>query len=92
MPSLGDQAGEGMLLEAVVEVLGREPGHEARPDRRPVAVGDRVPGGVAVAPLDDHVVAEDALEGEAEAFGGTPRGGVQRIALPFQPTVRENAC
>src|SRR5437764_6631096 len=85
-----DEFSERPLLDALaVEVLGRQPRLEPGADRRPLVVGDRVPGGVAVATLDHHVVAEDALEAEPEALGGASRGRVQRIALPFEPAVAE---
>ena len=45
--------------------------------RRPVPVRHGVPRRVAVAALDDHVLAEHALEGEAQPLGRGARGGVQ---------------
>ena len=62
---------------------------EVRPDRRPLVVEHRVPGRVAVPPLDDHVLAEDALEREPEPFGRRARPGVQRVALPFHAAVAQ---
>src|SRR6187397_104694 len=35
------------------------------------------------------VVAKDPLEAKAKALGGTPRGLVERVALPLQPAVTE---
>lgn len=43
-----------------VEVLRREPRFISRLQYWPLAVDDREPGGVTIAPLDDHVLAEDA--------------------------------
>jgi len=40
-------------------------------------------------PLTIWMVAEDALEAKAKAFGGTPRGLVERVALPLQPAITE---
>src|ERR1700683_1365459 len=77
------------LAPFAVEVLGCEPGSKAAAERRPVVVGDRIPGRVAVAALDHLVLAEDALEGEAEALGRLPRGGVERVALPLHAPVAE---
>ena len=69
----GDQIAERLPLGPVgVEVLAREPRLKPRPYRRPVVVGDGIPGCVAVAALQDHVVAKDTLEGEAKALGGAP--------------------
>ena len=86
----GDQLSERPFLPAVrSKVLWRQPGFVAGPDCRPVVVGYGVPGGVAVAALDDHVVAEDALEAEAEAVGGAAGGGVERVALPLEAAVAE---
>jgi hypothetical protein len=85
-----DEFAEGPLLYALaVEVLRPKPRFEAGPDRRPLAVGDRIPGGVAVSALDHHVVAEDALEAKPEALGGAARGGVQRVAFPLEPAIAE---
>src|SRR5690349_24383997 len=77
------------LAAVVVEVLGRQPGLVGQADRGPFAIEDREPRGLAVAALDDHVLAEDALVGEAEALGGRARAGVGGVALPFQAPVSE---
>src|ERR1700704_911019 len=42
-----------------VEVFRRQPGFEGRASGRPLGIDDRVPGGVAVAALGHHVLAED---------------------------------
>src|ERR1700686_583779 len=75
------------LPTLVIHVLGCEPRLEAGPDRGPLLVGDRVPGGVAVATLDPHVLAKYTLEGEPEGLRGTPRGGVERVALPLNAAI-----
>ena len=67
-------------------VLGQPP-LEVRADRRPLVVEHRVPRRVAVPSLDDHVLAEDALEREPEPFGRGARPGVQRVALPLHAPV-----
>ena len=79
----------GPLTPVGVEVLGRQPRAEGRADRRPLAVEDREPRRVAVAPLDDHVLAEHALRDEAEAQRRGLRPLVGRVALPLQPPVAE---
>lgn len=72
-----------------VEVLGGEPGLEAGADGGPFDVGDGEPGGVPVLALDDHVVAEGAFVGEAEALGGAAGGGVGGVAAPLPAAVGE---
>lgn len=74
-------------MTLAVHVLGVEPRLEPALDRRPLIVGDRIPGGVAVAALDHLVLAKDALEGEPKALRGAARGGIERVALPLNPTV-----
>ena len=44
---------------------------------------------IAVAAFDDHVLAEDAFEGEAEAQGGAAAGLVVRVALPLVAAVAQ---
>src|SRR6185295_16496792 len=75
------------LASVGIKIAGREPSLDSRANGGPFAIYDRVPGGVAVAALDDHVPVEDALEAEAEAAGGAARGLVQCVALPLQPAV-----
>src|SRR5215204_6319764 len=72
-----------------VEIRRVEPALESAPARRPFAVEHRIPGGVAVLALDHHVLAEHALEGEAEAAGGALRALVRVIALPLEAAVAE---
>src|SRR6267378_1496813 len=66
-----------------IEIVRREPALERGLAGGPFGIARREPGGVVVAPLDDHVVAEDALEREAEAQCRAARGGVERVAFPF---------
>ena len=81
---------EAPALGAIaVEVLRREPGLERAPQRRPLVVDDREPGGVTVPPLRHLVLAEHALEAEAETLRRAPRRGVERVALPLEPPVSE---
>src|SRR6185312_985917 len=81
---------EGPALASVgVKIAGSKPGLDSRANRGPFAIHDRVPCGVAVAALDDHMPVEDALEAEAEAAGGATRGLVEGVALPLQPPVRK---
>ena len=70
-----------------VEVRRVEPGFPGRPQAGPVAVGHREPGGVAVAALDDQVLAEHALEGEAEPLRRAAARQVQAVALPFEAAI-----
>src|SRR5437867_5746466 len=65
------------------------PGLEGRARRRPLAIEHREPGAVAIAPLDDHVLAEDALEAEAELERRAARSLVERVALPLHAAVAE---
>ncbi len=86
----GAQVGQPPALAAVgVEVLRRQPALERAARGRPLAVEQREPRGVAVAALDDHVLAERALVGEAEALGGPARARVGGVALPLQAAVAE---
>src|SRR5829696_82654 len=77
------------LSPGLVEVRRLEPALEGAPARRPFAVEHGIPGGVAVLALDHHVLAEHALEGEAEAARGALRGLVRMIALPLEAAVAE---
>ena len=84
------QARKALLLPPLgVEIFAPEPALERRLARGPLAVEHRKPGGVAAAALDDHVLAEDALEGEAEPLRRAPRGRVQRVAFPLVAPVAE---
>src|SRR6185312_6409248 len=71
------------LLAVRGEIPGRQPALECRLARRPFAIDDREPGGVAVPAVADHVLAEDALEHEAAAQRRAPRRRVERIAFPL---------
>src|SRR5262249_40715110 len=70
--SEGLQAGESgggeflFFAPGGIEIRRIAPGFERGFDSRRVAVDHRVPGRVAVALLDDHVLTEDAFEGEAK--------------------------
>ena len=56
----------GFLAAFLIEILRSEPALETGPDALPVLVQRGEPGGIPVAALDDQVLAENALEGEAE--------------------------
>src|SRR5205823_2107473 len=77
------------LASFAVEISRREPALERLLERRPFAIEDRVPGGIAVAALVDDRLAENAFEAEAEAVGGLARRRVERIAFPFITAVAE---
>src|ERR1700676_4635156 len=79
----------GALAARRVEIVGREEALEPGLYRRPVAVGHGEPGGVAIAPRVDHVLAQDPLVEEAEAQSRAPRRRVERVALPLEPAVAE---
>src|SRR5690242_3961588 len=78
-----------LLPAGFVKILRIEPGVESRFDGGPVAVDHGKPGRVAVAALDDHVLAEDAFEGEAEAPGRCARWRIAGVAFPFEATVAQ---
>ena len=70
-PYRGVERRETLHLPAVfIEIVRRKPALERGLARRPFAVEDRVPGGVAVAALHDLMLAEQALVLEAVAHGG----------------------
>src|SRR5262245_51859305 len=77
------------LAPGLVEIARRQPVLDRRANGGPLAVQDRVPGGVAVAALHHHVLVEDSLEAEAEPARRAPRGGVEGVAFPLQPPVAE---
>ena len=84
------ESAERLPLRAVgIEVGWIEPGFESGFARGPLAVEHGEPGGVAVAALDHHVLPEDALVGEAEAFGGAATGLVLGVALPLVAAIAE---
>ena len=71
------------------KLSGAEPAFVSRLARRPFAVEHRKPGGVAIAALDDHVLAENALEREAEPLRGATRRRVEGVAFPFIAPITE---
>ncbi len=77
------------LVAGGVEVRRLEPGLVGPSQRRPFVVDHREPGGVPVRAFDDHVLAEQPLEGEAEAERRALRRFVVVVALPFEATVAE---
>src|SRR5262245_55287060 len=84
------QFGEGhALLSVGVEILRRQPTLERRLACRPFAVEHRIIGGVAGAALDDHVLAEHALEHETVACRRAARRRVEGVAFPFVAAVAE---
>lgn len=87
---MGMKSPSGTILRTIgIEVGRREPGIEGGAHRGPVVVGDRKPRRVAVSAIDDLMVAEDALEAKAKAFGGATRCGVESVALPLQAAVAQ---
>src|SRR5262245_37892494 len=73
-PCLGLELAERAALEAHrVEVRRREPALEGRAQSRPLAVQDREPRRVAVAPLHHPRLPERPLVREAESLRGAPR-------------------
>lgn len=78
------------LAALVVKVLRRQPPLQRDATRRPLVCQHGEPGRVAAAPLDDQMVAEDALGDEAEALGSTSRRRVQRVALPLVASVAQH--
>src|SRR5438067_4383000 len=84
------QARQAHALVALgVEIAGIEPPLEGGFDRRPLAVDNRKPGGVAIAALDDVRLPEQPLKAKAVPRGGGARRRVERIALPFIAPVAE---
>jgi hypothetical protein len=82
--------GEGAALCAVGQEVGRvEPAFEDCFAGGPLAVEDGEPCCVAVSALHDHVLAEDAFKLEAVAEGGSSRGLVECVALPFVAAVSQ---
>src|SRR4051812_32591999 len=71
------------LPARIIEVFGREPALKRALAGRPLGIEHGKPGGIAAAPLDDHVLAEDAFERETEPQRGATRGGIERVAFPF---------
>ena len=87
----GVQRGEACFLPypSLVEVIRSQPPFKRRLARRPFAIQHGEPRGVAVTPLDDHVLAKQPLVGEAEARRGAVGRRVEHVALPFITPVTE---
>src|SRR5688500_10669983 len=66
------RGGSTAICTLYAEVLP-EPSFECGPRRRPFMVEHREPGAVAVTAFDNHVLAEDTLEAEAELERRSPR-------------------
>ena len=54
---------------------------------RPLVIENRIPCGVPIAALDDHMVIEDALEAKTKAPRGISGFVVKRIAAPLHAPV-----
>ena len=78
-----------LLPPIPIEILRREPALERGLARGPLAVEHGEIGGVAVAALGDHVLAQDAFEHEAVAQRRAARRRVERVAFPFVAAVAE---
>src|SRR6516165_4777749 len=72
-----------------VEINRAQPALEIAPARRPLAIEHGKSDVVAIAALGNHVLAESALVDKSIAQRGAPRGGVERIALPFVAAIAE---
>src|SRR5579864_2805221 len=81
--SLGAGRKRAALQACSVEIRGIEPALEGSAQRRPFAVDDRVPGGIAISSLIDHRFSENAFEAEAETQRRRTRGRVEAVAFPF---------
>src|SRR4026208_858746 len=77
------------LAPAFVEVGRRQPLLVGTPQRRPLAIEHREPRGVAIAPFVYDGLAENALEAEAQTFGGAAPRHIQAVALPFVAAIAE---
>src|SRR5690606_41823142 len=81
---------EASLLDAIpIKVVRIEPALIGLFERRPFAVDDGEPGRIPVPSLHHEMLAENALEGEAETQRGTLRGFVVVVAFPFIATVAQ---
>ena len=58
----------GSLPALLIEIVRSQPAFELFAARRPFIVEHRVPGGIAAAAFDNHVLAEHALKGEPQAL------------------------
>ena len=77
------------LATGCVEILGVEPSLEVLLSCGPFFIEQREPRCVAIAPFDDHDLAEGALVGKAEADGGVAGRCVECVAFPLKPAVAQ---
>ncbi len=77
------------MLPLRVKVTVCQPIHQGRAEWRPFGVEDGKPGGIAVACLVHHGLAEDAFELKAQALGSRDGWRVQAVALPFKAAVAQ---
>src|SRR3954471_21030173 len=77
------------LFSAGAEICRIEPGFKRTLASRPLVVKHGEPGGVTIAPLDYHVLAEDSFEGKTEAECGPSAGLVFGVALPLVAAIAE---
>src|SRR5579863_6751758 len=71
------------LRARTIEISRLEPALIGTRDTRPILVGDRKPGGISALALDDHVLAEESFEAEAEAPRRAARAAIARITFPL---------
>src|ERR1700688_428238 len=72
------------LMLRFIEVRRPQPSLVAGLEARPIAVGHRKPGGIAILTFDDHMLAKDALERKAETFRSASGWIVSTVALPLE--------
>src|SRR3984893_16899199 len=77
------------LTSGAIEIAGIEPSLECRLQRRPFAVEDREPAGIAVAPFVDRRLTEHPFIAEAQALRRGARGRIERIAFPLVAAVAQ---
>src|SRR5690606_5252416 len=87
--SLPDRLEPFLLASPGIEVTGFQPLFQRLAGHRPVAVEHGIPRRVAIFALDDHVLAEDALETEAEALGRALRARIGGVAFPLETAIAE---
>src|SRR5215831_12819428 len=84
------EARQALVLAACgVEIAGVEPALEGLFERRPFAVEDREPAGVAVAALVDRGLAEHAFVLESQSQRRGTRRRVERVAFPLVAPVAQ---
>src|SRR6185437_11103940 len=71
------------------EVPRIQPPFKLRTPRRPFRIQHRIPRGIPIPPLHDHVLPEYSLKRKPESQSGPPRVFVARIALPPIPPVAQ---